>query len=81
MCGPFARSASTGSLILNREHLEHVLAAFVAHYNTLRPDPALDLTPPQRARPLFALTKDSGELHVQRRDRLGGEIHEYGRAA
>ena len=65
-------------LILNRDHLERVLAAFVAHYNGHRPHRALALTPPHRTRPVPS--EWSGAC-VLRRDRLGGVIHEYALAA
>ena len=38
-------------LILNRRHLERVLRVYVEHYNTQRPHRALDLQPPQPAKP------------------------------
>jgi putative transposase len=64
-------------LLLNRRHLEHVRRVFVDHYNRQRPHRALDLRPPQPdeepERSLSAAT--------HRRDRLGGLIHEYYRAA
>ena len=64
-------------LILNRRHLERVLRVFIDHYNTQRPHRALELRPPaldeRRARWL--------EGEIRRRDRLGGLIHEYYRAA
>jgi putative transposase len=64
-------------LILNRHHLEHVLRVYVDHYNRERPHRSLALRPPEpaerRERPC------DGEIH--RRDRLGGLIHEYYRAA
>jgi transposase InsO family protein len=64
-------------LILNRRHLEHVLRVYVAHYNRERPHCALELQPPEPDTP-------GGEAPVGdigRRDRLGGLIHEYYRAA
>ncbi|CAN5287081.1 hypothetical protein BH18ACT12_BH18ACT12_12730 [soil metagenome] len=63
-------------LILNRRHLEHVLRIYVDHYNRERPHRGLDLQPPEpqsRAGSTIAA--------VHRRDRLGGLIHEYYRAA
>jgi putative transposase len=63
-------------LILNRRHLEHVLHVFVDHYNTQRPHRALELRPPSPARD----ARSSGS-ETHRRDRLGGLIHEYYRAA
>jgi putative transposase len=64
-------------LILNRRHLERVLRVFVAHSNTHRPHRALELQPPQPPEP--SPTATIGE--IQRRDRLGGLIHEYYRDA
>jgi putative transposase len=64
-------------LILNRRHLERVLRVYVDHYNRERPHRALELRPPdpdeRRER------APTGE--IRRRDRLGGLIHEYYRAA
>jgi hypothetical protein len=66
-------------LILNRTHLERVLAEFIEHYNPHRPHRGLKLTPPDGPRP--GLLRIDGEFSVQRRDRLGGVIHEYAKAA
>jgi putative transposase len=66
-------------LILNHQHLERVLAVFVEHYNGHRPHRALALTPPGPAR--SAVATACGEARVQRRDRLGGVVHEYVLAA
>jgi putative transposase len=64
-------------LILNRRHLERVLRIYVDHYNTQRPHRALELRPPEPDEQRERSCK--GEIH--RRDRLGGLIHEYYRAA
>jgi putative transposase len=64
-------------LILNRRHLELVLRTYVDHYNTQRPHRALKLQPPDPGEP--PPQPASGEIH--RRDRLGGLLHEYHRAA
>ena len=67
-------------LIVNRRHLERVLRIFADHYNTHRPHRSLNLEPPeppaQRLRTLHPRT-----AAVERRDRLGGLIHEYNLAA
>jgi putative transposase len=64
-------------LILNRRHLEHLLRVYVDHYNTQRPHRALELRPPEPdERP-----EELSEGDIRRRDRLGGIIHEYYRAA
>jgi putative transposase len=68
-------------LILNQQHLEGGLATFVHHYNTHRPHRGLDLRAPQPAPPVAKSLTASIDLGVQRRDRLGGLIHEYVLAA
>ncbi len=68
-------------LILNDQHLERVLDVFVEHYNGHRPHRALALTPPRLPPPPMAPATEWGEARVQRRDRLGGVVHEYVRAA
>jgi putative transposase len=67
-------------LIVGRGHLERILAVYVEHYNAHRPHRALELDPPD---PPASLTLVSGNqrAHVHRRDRLGGLLHEYRRAA
>jgi putative transposase len=62
-------------LIVGRRHLEHVLHIYIQHYNRERPHRGLALQPPQAPQ----LTPTGG--NVQRRDRLGGLVHEYYRAA
>ena len=64
-------------LILNRRHLESVLRVYVDHYNRERPHRALGLRPPDPDTPQAG--SHVGKIH--RRDRLGGLIHEYHRAA
>jgi hypothetical protein len=56
-------------LILNRCHLERVLGIFVHH-----------VTPPEPKRPTLRLAT-AGSARIGRRDRVGGLIHEYNRAA
>jgi putative transposase len=67
-------------LILNQQHLERVLQAFIDHYNGHRPHRALSLTPPEARRPT-PMPSASGDARILRRDRLGGVVHEYVRAA
>ena len=64
-------------LILNRRHLERVLRVYVDHYNRDRPHRAIDLRPPEPDQ----RRERSPAGEVLRRDRLGGLIHEYYRAA
>jgi transposase InsO family protein len=80
----FVRTARTECLdwllIVNRRHLERVLRSFVGHYNSHRPHRSPNLGPPEpsagrlRRRPL-------PNAAIERRDRLGGLIHEYNLAA
>lgn len=67
-------------LIVNAQHLERTLAVFVDHYNGHRPHRSLDLAPPN-GRPASEKWTGSQTLAVKRRDRLGGLLHEYDRAA
>src|SRR2546428_662376 len=64
-------------LILGRRHLESVLSAYAAHYNRERPHRALALHPPE---PATAIPRPNTS-RIERRDVLGGLIHEYHRAA
>lgn len=67
-------------LIVNRRHLERVLRIFVGHYNAHRPHRSLDLGPPDPPeRTLPALRPPTSA--IERRDKLGGLIHEYNLAA
>jgi putative transposase len=64
-------------LLLGRRHLEHVLSTSVTHYNSERPHRALALVPPE------AVSGDDPPrtAAIERRDLLGGLIHEYRAAA
>jgi transposase InsO family protein len=64
-------------LILNRRHLEHVLRTYADHYNRERPHRALELRPPEPDKQ----QDEAPAGEIRRRDRLGGLIHEYYRAA
>lgn len=68
-------------LVAGKRQLERALCTFTDHYNNHRPRRALDLTPPQRDRPPLHLAHTRSDRAVQRRDRLGGLIHEYSLAA
>ncbi len=77
----FVRTARTECLdwllILGRRHLDLVMRVFTEHYNRERPHRALGLVPPVPAQ--SGLPPPAGP--VGRRDRLGGLLHEYRRAA
>ena len=67
-------------LIVNRRHLERVLRVFADHYNAHRPHRSLNLKPPDpSSRTLRGPHLPTSA--IERRDRLGGLIHEYNLAA
>ena len=63
-------------LILNERHLHRVLATYVDYYNHARPHQGLDQECPV---PLVRNTAREGP--VERRDILGGVLHDYSRRA
>ena len=67
-------------LIANTHHLERVLTVFVDHYNSHRTHRGLNLEPPN-GRPKNEKPVWTKPLIVARRDRLGGLLREYRRAA
>jgi putative transposase len=76
------RELLDGTLIWNQRHLLHALREFEQFYNSHRPHQGI-----ANARPLLALPSPipgptaASRLHVHRRDRLGGILHEYRHAA
>ena len=70
------------ALVWNQAHLLHALREFESHYNDHRPHRTL-----RRAAPLRPVPEPIAEqariihLHIRRRDRLGGIMHEYEHAA
>jgi transposase InsO family protein len=68
-------------LILNRRHLEYVLRVFIHHYNGHRPHRSLNFIPPDPRQPTLRPVRPPRPDQVERRDRLGGLIHEYSLAA
>ena len=79
--GTIRRECLDWILIRGRRHLEHVLGVYVEHYNAHRPHRSLGLRPPRTEQPTLRLITPARQDAVQRRDRLGGLIHEYTRAA
>lgn len=75
--GTVRRECFDHVLVFSRPHLQRVLAAYAKHYNRARPHRGLDLQAPESgvSREAIAGTK------IQRRDVLGGLIHEYYEAA
>ena len=78
--GTVRRDCLDWLLIASRRQLERVLRVYVEHYNTHRPHRALGLRPPAPT-PRLHLADASRPGHIQRRERLGGLINEYTRAA
>jgi transposase InsO family protein len=76
--GTLRRELLDRILILNRRHLETVLAEYVAHFNDHRPHRTLHQVAPLK--PLSPPTSPPNP-HPRRRDRLAGLIHEYAQAA
>ena len=78
--GTIRRDCLDWLLITGRRHLDRVLRVYADHYNTHRPHRALGLTPPMPG-PRLRLVGSNAPDQLHRRDRLGGLIHEYARAA
>jgi putative transposase len=80
--GTVRRECLDRLLIVGRRQLEHVLRVYVEHYNGGRPHRALDLKPPDSSnRSAIANIATPHPREVNRRDLLGGLIHEYELAA
>jgi hypothetical protein len=73
-------SATTVAKILRQAGVSPAGGVYIDHYNTHRPHRALGLTPPIPG-PGLRLVGPSPQDRLHRRDRLGGLIHEYARAA
>jgi putative transposase len=78
--GTVRRDCLDWLLITSRKQLERVLRVYADHYNTHRPHRALGLTPP-KPEPRLRLVAPNPPGQLYRRDRLGGLIYEYLRAA
>jgi putative transposase len=70
------------TLVWNQAHMLHALREFEQYYNSHRPHQGISNARPLRALPppIPELTTAT-RLHVRRRDRLGGILHEYQHAA
>jgi len=66
-------------MIVGRRHLKVVLDTYIYHYNHERPHRGLDLNAPDNE--WTPLPYDPTIVRIQRRDRLGGIIHEYHQTA
>ncbi|HMC03409.1 MAG TPA: integrase core domain-containing protein [Cellulomonadaceae bacterium] len=65
-------------LILGPRHLDRVLRIYVQHYNRRRPHRGPELRVPESLAPV---QEADGLPDIERRDLLGGLVHEYRRAA
>ena len=65
-------------LILGPRHLDRILRIYVQHYNRRRPHRGLGLQVPESLAPV---EEANGVPDIERRDLLGGLVHEYMRAA
>jgi hypothetical protein len=70
-------------LVWNDRHLDRVLTAYVAHYNTARPHRGVGLDVPVPTPSGHSGRDDQTRKvgRIQRVDVLGGLIHEYRHAA
>ena len=76
--GKLRRECLDHILITGPHHLAAVLREYAQHYNGHRPHRTLGQAAPSRPLPRRATT----EIHkIERRDRLGGLIHEYQQVA
>lgn len=70
------------TLIWNQKHLLHALREFEQFYNGHRPHQGIANARPLHSLPAPIADPDNiARLHVRRRDRLGGILHEYEHAA
>ncbi len=75
--GTVRRECLDRPLILGRRQLKHVLRVYVQHYGQ-RPHRSLDLSPPEASnQSAVRAALRPRDLQVNRRDLLGGLIHEY----
>jgi putative transposase len=80
--GSVRRECLDRLLIFNRRQLERILRVYVRHYNQQRPHRALALQAPDPSRTASRQGESiRGAITIQRRDLLGGLIHEYEAAA
>jgi putative transposase len=71
--GTLRRECLDHILITGSRHLDAVLREFAQHYNAHRPHRSLHHRPPTGATPPLS----GATIRPQRRNRLGGLIHEY----
>ena len=76
--GSIRRELLDRILIINLRHAASVLRQYEHHYNDHRPHRTLGQAAPSRPLPERTRTEIN---NVRRRDRLGGQLHEYQQAA
>jgi transposase InsO family protein len=70
------------TLIWNQRHLPHALREFEEFYNGHRPHQGIANAAPLRPLPgPITAPRQITRLHIRRRERLGGILHEYANAA
>ena len=79
--GSVRRECLDRLLIFSRRQLEHVLRVYTRHYNHHRPHRSLAFRPPEQADGSANLLRAPPYPQLNRRDLLGGLIHEYEHAA
>jgi putative transposase len=79
--GSVRRECLDRLLIVSRRQLEHVLRIYTGHYNHHRPHRALAFRPPEQADGGATPLRAPPHPQLNRRDLLGGLIHEYEHAA
>jgi transposase InsO family protein len=79
--GSVRRECLDRLLIFSRRQLEHVLRVYARHYNAHRPHRSLALRPPEQADRSPTPLRAPRYRQLNRRDLLGGLIHEYESAA
>jgi putative transposase len=79
--GTVRRNCLDWILIFWRRHLETVLTNYLKHYNTHRPHRALEARAPNAPHTRQYPSPSNPGFRINRRDRLGGVIHEYSLAA
>jgi putative transposase len=79
--GSVRRKCLDRLLIFSRRQLEHVLRVYARHYNAHRPHRSLALRPPEQADRSPTPRRAPPYRQLNRRDLLGGLIHEYEYAA
>jgi transposase InsO family protein len=79
--GSVRRECLDRLLILSRRQLEHVLRVYARHYNRHRPHRSLALRPPEQTDRSPTPLRAPPCPQLNRRDLLGGLIHEYEYAA